>query len=96
MNGAGMAEHRHRIRINCDETCLLILGDLHHVVKIINISFGGALVHFYSSPPTLHIGDTCSISMSGEIIREYSCEVVRAETPNFALMFTSMRKFKAD
>jgi hypothetical protein len=60
-----------------------------------NISFGGALVHFNSSPPDLHIGDKLNICMNGEFLREYSCEVVRTETPNVALMFTGMQRFIA-
>lgn len=89
-----MAEHRHDKRVDCDETCIVRLGDLHHVATVKNISFGGALVHFYSSPPRLTIGDNCNISMIGEFLCEYSCEVVRAETPNIALTFIGMNKFK--
>jgi hypothetical protein len=33
--------------------------------------------------------------MIGEFFCEYSCEVVRAETPNIALTFIGMHKFKA-
>ena len=94
MNWGGMAEHRHDKRIDCDETFILRLGDLHHIATIKNISFSGALVHFDSSPPNLHIGDKCNISMNGVFLREYSCEVVRAKTPNIALSFTGMRKFE--
>jgi len=90
-----MAEHRHDKRVDCDETCLLRRSDLHHVGTVKNISFGGALVHFHSSPPCLQIGDNCDISMIGEFLCEYSCEVVRAENPNIALMFIGMHKFKA-
>ena len=93
--GGGMAEHRHDNRVDCDETCILRLGDLHHVATVKNISFGGALVYLYSSPPSLQIGDNCSICMIGEFLCEYSCEVVRAETPNIALTFIGMHKFKA-
>jgi len=90
-----MAEHRHEIRVDCDETCVVRLGGLDHVATVKNISFGGALVNFYYSPPSLHIGDKCSISMKGEFLSEYSCEVVRADTPTIALMFTGNHKFKA-
>jgi hypothetical protein len=90
-----MAEHRHDMRVNCEEECILHLEDLHHFAKVKNISFGGALVHFDSMQPTLRIGDKCNISMNGEFLREYSCEVVRAETPDVALTFIGMHKFKA-
>ena len=90
-----MAEHRHDNRVDCDESCILRLGDLHHIATVKNISFGGALVHFDSSTPRFHIGDICNISMIKEFICEYSCEVVRAETPNIALTFIGMHKFKA-
>lgn len=89
-----MAEHRHDIRVDCGETCIVRLGDLHHVATVKNISFGGALVHFNSSPPRLRNGDICNISMDGEFLREYSCEVIRTETPDIGLIFTGMRKFK--
>ena len=93
-----MAEHRHDKRIECDDTCILLLGDLHHVAKIKNISFGGALVHFNPSPPILQIGDICNISIISKIGAfsfKYSCEVVRTETPNIALTFISMHKLNA-
>jgi hypothetical protein len=89
-----MAEHGHVKRIYCDETCVLRLGDIHQITTVKNISFGGALVHFDSSPPKLHIGDKCNISMNGVFLREYSCVVVRAGTPNIAVSFTGMRKFE--
>lgn len=94
MGKGTMAEHRHEKRVECDETCVLSRGDSHQVATVKNISFGGALVHFYSLPPNLHIGENCSISVNEEFLCEYSCEVVRAEAPNFALMFTGMRTFK--
>ena len=94
-NGGVMAELRNDRRVDCDETCMLHLGDLNHVATVKNISFGGALVHFHSSPPSLQIGDNCNISMIGEFHCEYSCEVVRAEAPNIALTFIGMHKYKA-
>ena len=92
-----MAEHRHDKRIECDDTCILLLGDLHHVAKIKNISFGGALVHFHSSSPSLQIGEICNISIvgkNGAFPFKYSCEVVRSEAPDIALTFISMHKLK--
>lgn len=90
-----MAEHRRDKRVDCDETCVLRMGDFHHVAAVRNISFGGALVYFYSSPPRLQPGDNCNICMIGEFLCEYSCEVVRAEAPYIALTFIGMHKFKA-
>jgi hypothetical protein len=90
-----MAEHRHDKRVDCDQTCILRLGELHHVATVKNISFGGALLYFYPSPPCLQAGDNCNISMIGEFLCEYSCEVVRVEAPDIALTFIGMHKFKA-
>ena len=90
-----MVEYRHAKRIDCNETCVLRMGDVNHVATVKNISFGGALVHFDSPTPRLHIGDICNISMIKEFICEYSCEVVRDETPRIGLMFIGMHKFKA-
>jgi hypothetical protein len=55
-----------------------------------NISLGGALVHFYDPLPGVHIGDTCKVSLGGELTCEYICEVVRVETSNVALRFIDM------
>ncbi|MDD2581229.1 MAG: PilZ domain-containing protein [Desulfuromonadaceae bacterium] len=90
-----MAEHRHDIRVDCEDKCILHMGDLHYIATVKNISFGGALVNLYSPQPGLHTGDKCDISMDGKFIREYSCEVVREEAPNVALTFTGMHKLKA-
>lgn len=80
-----MEEHRLDIRADCKEKCILRLGNLHHLATVKNISFGGVLVNLYFTPPDLHTGDNCNISMNGKFLREYSCEVVRVETPDIAL-----------
>jgi PilZ domain len=74
MNWGGVAERRHDIRVDCKVTCILRLGDLHHVATVKNFSLGGALVHFHSSPPTLHNGDNCIISMDGGSLLKYSAD----------------------
>jgi hypothetical protein len=90
-----MAEHRYDKRVDCDQTCILRLGDLHHVATVENFSLGGALVHFHSSPPSLHVGDNCIISMDAGSLLEYSCEVIRVETTKIALMFADTHKYKS-
>jgi len=90
-----MEECRLHDRIDYDWQCNLHLSDTFYLAKVKNISFGGALVYFYSSPPRLQSGDNCNICMIGEFLCEYSCEVVRAEAPYIALTFIGMHKFKA-
>ena len=94
IGGGGMVEHRSDIRADCEDKCVLHQGVLHHLATVKNISFGGALVHFNTMQPTLHIGENCDITVNGEYLREYSCEVVRIEAPDIALKFTGMRKLK--
>ena len=90
-----MVEKRHDIRADCEEKCILYSGDSNYLVTVNNFSLGGALVHFRSSPPALHIGDRCKIRMDGGSLHEYSCEVVRAETTTFALMFADTHEYKS-
>jgi hypothetical protein len=90
-----MEAHRHDIRVDCDEACMLQMGDLHLEAKVENFSLGGALVHFNSLPPALHIGDNCKITMGGGSLREYFCEVIRVETTKVALKFADTHNFKS-
>ena len=90
-----MEAHRQDIRVDCDETCLLHMGDLHLEAKVENFSLGGALVHFNGSPPALHIGDNCKIRMEAGSLREYSCEVIRVETTKIALKFADTHNYKS-
>jgi hypothetical protein len=90
-----MTEHRHHNRFDIEDDCKLQLNYLYYSGTVKNISFGGALVHLYDPLPELHVGDICDISMDGEFLREYSCEVVRVKTPDIGLMFTGMAKLKA-
>jgi PilZ domain len=92
--GGDMAEHRHDKRIDTNETCILRLRDIHYVATVTNISFGGALLHFFSPPLNLHVGDNCNISIHDEFLGEYACEVVRYEAPYVALSFTGMTKLR--
>lgn len=90
-----MAEHRNDTRVDCNETCIMRLGDLHLAGTVKNFSLGGALVHFHSSPPPLTIGDNCIINLDGGSLLEYSCEVVRVETTNIAFIFADAHKYKS-
>jgi len=90
-----MAKPRNARRVVTDATCLLSLGNLHHIASVKNISFNGALVHFSTKPPSLDVGDKCNFFIIGEFIREYSCNVVRVETQKIALMFNGMHKVTA-
>lgn len=82
-----MEELRHDIRVDCEEKCVMHLGGLHYFATFRNISSSGAVVHFNTSQPGLHIGDNCIISVDGGPIREYSCEVVRVENPDIVVRF---------
>lgn len=90
-----MAEHKRRMRVDCEEQCRLLLRDSSYLATVKNISFGGALIHFYESLPDLHVGDRCKVRMNGESIREYSCEVVRIGTSDVAVMFSGVERLFA-
>ncbi|WP_223905636.1 PilZ domain-containing protein [Geobacter sp. AOG1] len=92
-----MSKHRHHNRADYVKNCQLRLGNWYYLARIKNISSEGALVNFYAPPPDLHIGDSCEVSMSmdGDSLGEYSCEVVRVEASNIALKFTGVNKLKA-
>lgn len=85
-----MEEHRHNIRVDCAEKCVLHFSDWPCLATVKNISFGGALVH--SSIHTLKVGDDCRVTMDGGSLREYSCKVVRVKSADIALMFTGMQR----
>lgn len=72
---------------DCEVKCTFYFGDSNYLTTVNNFTLGGAPVHFHSSPPALHIGDRCKIRMNGGALHEYSCEVIRVETPTIALMF---------
>jgi len=82
-----MAEYKRRIRIDSEERCQLLLRDSSYLAKVKNISSGGALIHFYDPLPDLHVGDNCKVRMNEESTSEYSCEVVRVENSDIAVMF---------
>ena len=90
-----MTEQRHDIRDDCEEKCIMHLGDLYYVARVKNISFGGALVDFKFSTQGLHVGENCDIIMDGGSNREYSCEVVRVGVHKVALTFTNFHVFKS-
>ena len=87
-----MAELRRDIKDYCDVKCVMHLRGLHYFATVKNISLGGALVHFNFSTHSLHVGDTCNVSMNGGPIREYPCELVRVKHHIIALKFTDMNK----
>jgi hypothetical protein len=82
-----MAEHKRRVRVDCDDRCRLLLKDSSYLAKVKNISFGGALIHFYEPLPDLHVGDNCKVRINAESGSEYDCEVVRVEQFDIAVMF---------
>lgn len=90
--GGAMSENKRRIRVDCDDRCQLLLNDSSCLATVKNISFGGALIHFYNQLPDLHVGDNCKVRMNGEPSNEYSCEVVRVENYNIAVIFNDMER----
>jgi hypothetical protein len=94
--GVPMPENRHHNRVDYEKNCQLRLGNWYYLARVKNISLDGALVDFYAPPPDLHVGDYCEVSMSmdGDYLGEYSCEIVRVETSHIALKFTGMNKLK--
>ena len=90
-----MVEKRHDIRADCKEKGVLYFGDTSYLVKVNNFSLGGALVHFRSKTPALHIGDHCRIKMDGGSLHEYFCEVTRIETATIALKFADTHEYKS-
>jgi len=90
-----MNYYRHDVRIDCEEKCLLRHQDSCYPVTVKNISFGGALAHTYKPLQKLAVGDSCIVSMIGEFLQEYSCEVKRVEPANIALEFNSRHIVRA-
>ena len=82
-----MACHRRNKRRVCEEYCQLHMEDSSYPAKIVNISFGGARVHFFCPLPGIHVGDKLKMTLKREITFEFTCEVIRADTSNFALRF---------
>jgi hypothetical protein len=81
---AGYRRHKRRV---CEEYCHLHLGDSSYPARIENISFGGALVHFFRTLPGIHVGDKFKMTLKREITFEFNCEVIRVGTSNVALRF---------
>jgi hypothetical protein len=80
-----MAYYRLQKRYDCEDHCQLRLRDSIYSAMIVNISVGGALVHFYDPLPGVHVGENCKMSLKKELTCVYNCEVVRVETSNIAL-----------
>ena len=77
---------RNKRRI-CEDYCQLHLGDSSYPARVENISFGGALVHFFCPLPGIHVGDELKITLKREITFEFKCVVIRVGTLNVALRF---------
>ena len=92
--GGAMEERRHDKRVICGDSCIVYLGDLHQVAKVMNISFGGALLQFNFPPTRFRAGANCTMSVGGEFPREYSCKVTWVENPYVALMFIGLHEFE--
>jgi len=90
-----MTDHRLHKRLDCEESCRLLLKDSFYSGIVENISLGGALVHFYNPLPGVHVGDNCKVVLGRELTCGYICEVVRVGTSNVALRFIGMHRFKA-
>ncbi len=90
-----MPEHRHHIRVDCEEKCELHLRGWYYPAKVKNISFGGVFLNFYDKPPDLNVGEFCEVSIDGEDLRTYSGEVVRVEPSNVAVKFIEVHRIKA-
>jgi len=82
-----MAYHRLQKRYECEYNCHLRLRDSIYSAMIMNVSTGGALVHFHDPLPGLHLGDNCKMNRIEELTCVYNCEVVRVEASNVALRF---------
>lgn len=85
-----MVEHRHNIRVNCADKCVLHMRNWLYMATVKNISFGGALVH--SPVHDIRVGEKCSITINGTTLREYFCKVVRIKSSDIGLMFTGMQR----
>ena len=94
MNSSGgetaMANYRLHARLECKERCHLHMRDSFYSARAENISLGGVLVHFNDSPPGLHVGDNCRLTMNGHLYCEYLCEITRVDTAHAALTFIGM------
>jgi hypothetical protein len=82
-----MACNRRNTRRICKEYCQLYLGDSSYPARIENISFGGALVHFFCPLPGIHVGDELKMTLKREITFEFNCVVIRVGISNVALRF---------
>jgi hypothetical protein len=90
-----MGEHRKHQRVDYEETCMLKLRGMYYPTTVKNISFGGALVHFYNPQLVLHVGDDCAVCMNGVSLHDYPCKIARIEASDIAVKFTGRHIFKA-
>ena len=77
---------RHKRRV-CEEYCQLHIRDSSYPARVENISFGGALVHFFCPLPGIHVGDKIKMTLKREITFEFDCEVIRVGTSSVAMRF---------
>ena len=87
-----MEEHRHDMRVDCEQKCIIRQKGWFYPAVVRNISFGGALVHTYRPLLDVRVGDKCVVSIDGEFHQEYSCEVARSEDISIGLAFTGVHK----
>jgi len=88
-------EQRLHKRYEAEKACLLERDNDYLPATIRNISFGGALLHNYKLLKNLHVGDTCTVNINGELPYEYPCKIIRVNTADIALEFTDRHNISA-
>ena len=83
-----MARHGHRV--NCGETCQLVIEGARYRCTLDNLSVCGALLKCENSLPPIRCGDDCKVRLCDDPVvcpKEYACQIIRVDSSGVGVRF---------